>query len=78
MKSRLDALDKALLTPNWIDLASQVEGVLALAHGGTGSPTALTGSANLILATPNGSPGDASLRAMVVKDLPNPLDIGTF
>lgn len=37
-----------------------------------------SGSANLVLATPNGSSGTASLRALVVADLPSPLDIGTF
>lgn len=39
--------------------------------GGGGSSTP-TGSANLVEATPNGSSGSASLRALVVQDLPIP------
>ncbi len=37
----------------------------------------ITGAANLVLATPNGSSGAVSLRSLVVADIP-PLDVGTF
>ncbi len=61
-----------------INLETQVQGVLSVENGGTGSSSSLSGSANLVYATPNGSTGLASLRALVVADLPNPIDMGTF
>ena len=50
-----------------ISQAAAVTGTLAVANGGTG---VTTGSANLMFATPSGSSGAPSLRALTAADLP--------
>lgn len=50
--------------------------VTIASSGGGGSPP--SGAENLVYATPNGSSGAASLRKLVVADLPNPIDVGVF
>ena len=50
-----------------LPLTTGVTGTLPVANGGTG---VTTGTQNLIFATPNGSSGAPSLRALVASDLP--------
>lgn len=63
-----------------VDLEKEVAGILPKASGGTGSSSgpAPSGDPNLVYATPDGSSGTAALRLLVVHDLPNPIDGGTF
>ena len=66
----------------WKDNASGKQAREAMNDAFTSLQAAITdgpsGGANLVYATPNGSSGNASLRALVVADLPSPLDLGTF
>lgn len=51
-------------------------GATPVAVGGGGGK--VSGAANLVYATPNGSSGAASLRALVAADIPNGTDAATF
>jgi hypothetical protein len=48
-------------------------GCVIVGFGGSSS-----GDANLVLASPDGMAGATSLRKLVLADLPNPIDVGTF
>jgi hypothetical protein len=61
-----------------VTLTPGLQGVVTIAASGGGGGFPPSGAANLVLATPNGSSGVVSLRSLVVADLPNPIDIGTF
>lgn len=62
------AITTAKLANSAVDLMTKVTGLLATTNGGTGT---ITATANTVFASPNGSNGSASFRALVAADIPN-------
>lgn len=62
------AITTAKLANTAVDLTTKVTGLLPTTNGGTGTTTA---TANTVFASPNGSNGSASFRALVAADIPN-------
>jgi hypothetical protein len=64
------AITTAKLANTAVDLTTKVTGLLPTTNGGTGT---ITATANTVFASPNGSNGSASFRALVAADIPNNL-----
>ena len=64
-------------TGNATGTATNVSGIVGTANGGTGVNSSST-TANQIFASPNGSTGAPTFRAMVAKDLPTPQNTRTI
>jgi hypothetical protein len=64
------AVTTAKIANTAVDLTTKVTGLLPTTNGGTGT---ITATANTVFASPNGSNGSASFRALVAADIPNNL-----
>jgi hypothetical protein len=64
-------------TGNATGVATNVSGIVGTTNGGTGVNSTST-AANEIFASPNGSTGAPTFRAMVAKDLPTPQNTRTI